>query len=626
MIRSKYIIRMLSAVVALLLTLWLSLFATQVHAQEISYTIETDRNTGTKNDLFTITITLQYPDDDDLEKIQLPDFSKFEQIDHGSSKQMSLSIINGRRSASETRIETFVLRPKSSGTLSIENGYIQYDRKIFKSNSIEVRVLDGSTASQNQNTSNESSEPNIITGPDPSETKLFVRYKLSRNEVYVGEQISLEVWLFTREGLEIQDLKIPKGDGFWLETIKLQKSEQMAQNATVGGIPYNAYLLSRQILFPLEAKTYHIEPSIVEAVTGGSFFSIGRKIIRQTQPIEIIAKELPLPFPNDFHPSNVGQYSIKAEVNKSHTNQGDPITLRIIIEGNGNFKNIQLNQKPVINNWKIYDPTITTMGDFVQGLLFGKKTFEYLIVPQNSGAYHVGPFHITYFDPTNNKYETAQTQPIMVQVSASQELSTDTHHLQKEVSKNTLLPESRFRPLYVGALITNSVTENVPESWIALLSVSPLLSVSLIMITLLFRLRSHPEKSARQKVLKNILRSLQETESLQASLSHSKSNIPNNATPQLFLKMQQIAIELLEFHFGSQVRSATHKDIAELLQGHIVSSANGFSSDIIKQVIDLLQQSDIARFAPSSVSSEKSKEHIQTLYHLYKIAKHHKDI
>src|SRR5690606_33967398 len=97
-------------------------------------------------------------------------------------------------------------------------------------------------------------------GPQPSESDLFLRATVDREEAWVGEQVTLSIWLFSRVDVShVEGLELPKLDGFWVEDLESPR-QLVARSRVIDGKPYRAYLVQRRALFPLRAGTIELGP------------------------------------------------------------------------------------------------------------------------------------------------------------------------------------------------------------------------------------------------------------------------------------------------------------------------------------------------------------------------------
>src|SRR5262249_56746375 len=123
-----------------------------------------------------------------------------------------------------------------------------------------------------------------------SDSDLFLRSSLDADEVYVGEQVTLSIYVFSRVDLSSVDaVNLPKLDGFWSEELD-SPSQLSGEHKVLNGVPYRAYLLKRRALFPMKPGAMSIAAAEADITTG--FLFAGRRV--QLTGKELLLKVKPL--------------------------------------------------------------------------------------------------------------------------------------------------------------------------------------------------------------------------------------------------------------------------------------------------------------------------------------------
>ena len=124
-------------------------------------------------------------------------------------------------------------------------------------------------------------------------------------------------------------------------------------------------------------------------------------------------KSLPPGKPADFSGA-IGDFKLEAEADPRKAQTGDPVTVRLVLSGRGNFDRIAA---PVLTSEKglrTYPATSKFKADDDVGLS-GIKTFEQVVVPDGPRT-SLPPYHFSYLDPSTGKYATLDTPPIPVEI------------------------------------------------------------------------------------------------------------------------------------------------------------------------------------------------------------------
>ena len=156
-------------------------------------------------------------------------------------------------------------------------------------------------------------------------------------------------------------------------------------------------------------------------VQSRNFFSFGpslQDIFKEyiSNPITVNVKPLPANNrPLEFSGA-VGQFSMKAQVDRNVVNTNDGITLKVSVSGTGN---LNLIEKPAINfpsDFEVYDPKIIDNFNN-KGATSGTRTFEYLIIPRAAGDFTIDPIQFAYFNPAQKDYTVLNSEKFTLKVN-----------------------------------------------------------------------------------------------------------------------------------------------------------------------------------------------------------------
>lgn len=255
----------------------------------------------------------------------------------------------------------------------------------------------------------------------------FMRLIVPKNEIYVGEIIPIEVQLFVRSGKDLQRPQF-KGDGF-----VVQKQAEPAQTRTqVGNAVFNviSFKMSVSAAKAGQLDLGPAECSLVLLIRQNSgrrdpfdsfaddFFGMRTEQRQVTLQSEAQRMNV-LPIPRDKAPPGfsgaLGKYAVSISASPTNVSVGDPITLRVRVDGQGSLDAMTL---PELNwpNFKLYPAISTVTNTDVLGLQ-GSKTFEQVIVPQNSEVTEIPGVSFAFFDPEAKKFQVTPPRPIPIKVT-----------------------------------------------------------------------------------------------------------------------------------------------------------------------------------------------------------------
>jgi len=384
-----------------------------------SASIEATVSKGTVfiDDQITLTVTARGID----REPDLPDISDdFTVVSRSQSR--SMTIINMQIDSSTTY--QYVLQPERVGVLKIPPIVARAGSNTVTTQPMQVEVLDRQSKPKAQAPAGPSSvQPRPGAGEPGPQTEgdenIFVRAQVDKDEVFLGEQLTLTFRLFSRTDLGSADYTAPTCTNFWKEDIEGQNR----YTTVVGGRRYRVEELTTA-LFPTKTGPQTIGPASLKCTLDTFFmpsFSFRRGGLEQprhltTKAIAVTVKPLPEGAPDEFS-GTVGQFSIEATVDQNSVEVGKPITLKFRIWGTGNVKTIQQIATPRIEGFDIYEPNVKESIDRKKSPISGDKSFEFVMVPKRPGAFVIPSLAFSFFDPRAEKYRTVSTRPLEVSVT-----------------------------------------------------------------------------------------------------------------------------------------------------------------------------------------------------------------
>lgn len=265
----------------------------------------------------------------------------------------------------------------------------------------------------------------------------FVRFEVPKREIYVGESVPAVIQVGMRDGFASSINSLPKLNSadFTLNNLSLQP-ERTAK--LIDGKPFTLYTW-HSLLAAIKPGTYALtfgapltvrirtQPrgdSMLDDLLGDPFMqnffgATVSKNITVTSP-ETAIKVLPLPAegrPTEFSGA-VGSFKISTDISSATNTAGDPLTLRMHVNGSGNFDRVESNMLAGDGQWKTYQPKAAFSQADSTGYR-GEKTFEQPLVALQPGVQSIPPLAFSFFDPGTRRYETVRSAPLRVTVSPS---------------------------------------------------------------------------------------------------------------------------------------------------------------------------------------------------------------
>ncbi len=203
------------------------------------------------------------------------------------------------------------------------------------------------------------------------------------------------------------DYEPPALTGFWAEGDIDVTSYRVSANGRI----YTVTELT-QVLFPTAAGEQTIDPARITITSNG----LRNDAILDTEPVIVNVQPAPEGAPESFTGA-VGQFDIRAELDRGQTQVDEPVTLKVTVEGMGNISTASDPVWPEIDGWRIFDADSSLSTQVENGLVSGSHTYERLMVPTAAGQFTVPAIEYSYFDPSLDQYVTVATDPMAITVA-----------------------------------------------------------------------------------------------------------------------------------------------------------------------------------------------------------------
>ncbi|MCB1121579.1 MAG: BatD family protein [Verrucomicrobiae bacterium] len=264
----------------------------------------------------------------------------------------------------------------------------------------------------------------------------FLEFDLPNRPVYVGETISSELRMVMMSQATFPNRGLPQvdGDAFSITPIDTQPS---VTRAVKNGKYYDVYVWKIGIT-PVKAGPQTLQfqaQHVLRVPEGGNssarrdpfgafrdpFFDsmFGRyrdvEITSMSEPSVVTVASLPEQGKPASFNGAIGNFEIRATTDIPDLTEGDPITLKIEINGEGNFSQMSPPAFPANDSFKTYPPRVLNEELDITGYS-GKKEFEYVVIPLSADIKEVPRIPFSYFNPRTGTYSETNTAAIPVSI------------------------------------------------------------------------------------------------------------------------------------------------------------------------------------------------------------------
>lgn len=463
-------------------------------AQEFRFTTNVSSNRVAQDEPFQIQFMLENAPN--VSSFQPPAMNDFE-VMQGPSQVQGQSIFNGKRSEYIALI--YVIQPKRVGSFTIPGATARVNGNIVRSNPVTIEVIKsphgvaqtpapsgpqpGFAPRRAPEQIDEEVSDGILRKGEDVNTKLrkniFLKVDVDKTSLYEGEQLTATYKLYTRLPTNSSVTRVPAFKGFSAKDIELPNPPQ-ATTERINGQLFKVFTIRKTLLFPLQSGTLELDPvevdnqvRLVKLVNDNNNRKRPRDIFEdffndpgfkdpfndpffddffnrpevtyedvpykiQSTPIKITVKPLPVDTRPISYNGAVGNFTMKATIDKASLTTDDALTLKVVIAGQGNVNLLNGPKIDIPGSFEKYDPKITDNIEKNSNPLSGSRQFEFALMPLEAGEHIIPPVEFSYFDPAAHAYKTIKSKAFTIKVSPGKQNKQDKEDF--GIDKNVLIP------------------------------------------------------------------------------------------------------------------------------------------------------------------------------------------
>lgn len=527
-----------------------------------------------------------------IQNLELRDLEKYPELEivsHQTLRPMQFSFGFGKGVQMESSLANiYILRAAVPGSYEFKPAVAKVDGKTYRSAPLTLVVHPGAGGAKGGPDS--ATAPNAAVDSELSgaryDERAFLRTVVEPDEVYIGQQVNVTVYLYTRVRLSPQSVipTKPSMDGFWVHDDPITSLQ--AQAVSVMGANYRTYVIQRSAAFPQRSGELTIgPPKVAFDVGGASLFDAPQRVQRTGVPVTVNVKPLPQPGPAN---AVVGRYTIRAWLDRTEANTGDAVTLRIDATGVGNVQDLRIDLPPIVGV-RTLQPAIRDQRRTQQGKLSGTRSWEWILIAEAPGEHTVPPMEVHFFDPDAENYGSVSTPALTFTASGA---AKPPQPVIEPVDARPKPRAAAFGPIRVYSALTRDESPVRERRWFAWMLAFPPVLFVLVMLGADIARRRERRSTTAGAVQRQLVRDAQ-------NALHADD--PRSFYDQIVASVTHALDSLL----GEPVGGLPHTELRTRLV------AEGLDDDLVQRVINELEGADFARFAASGVSKEEMDRCLQ---------------
>ncbi|MFH1458039.1 MAG: BatD family protein [Candidatus Omnitrophota bacterium] len=576
-------------------------FTLDCFARDVNFEITVGRHKVSLGEPLELNLT--FSDTQNMPALQLPPLEGFQLRYLGPSTRMS--IVNGKVSSSITHVYT--LLPTKEGIFKIGPFKLEYNNDNYSSNSIDIEVVKGPVQGA-PSESQQGSEAQDLSD------RIFLRVQAQKNKIYLNENVPVTAKLYVNR-LGVRDIEYPQ---LIHEGMSLAGFDQPKQyRDVINGVGYDVIEFNTN-MFGVRPGEFRLGPATLKCnlivrkepqggtsssfddFFGSDFFNnfFGRY---ETYPLNLKSPDIPitvLALPEENRPQDfsgaIGDFDMEVSLAPEEVKVADPVTLKVIIKGEGNFNTVNPPEIKSDRNFKVYEPQAKQEK--------GRKIFEQILLPMNAAVKELPALYFSFFDPKTAQYRTLTKGPFALKV-LKPEKEEELKIIESTRPGMPAFEEKLGRDIVyikdsLGGLRKKGefVYKNKMFLWLQMFP--------LLVFLLLFGFHARSEK-LRTDI--RYARQLKAPGKAKQGLNKAKGYLGAGKTREFYDTVFQTLQEYLgdKFHFASQ--SITISIVDDNLKG------KSYPPQVLDQLRSVFSDCDMARFAASEFSRADREKTLKNL-------------
>lgn len=510
----------------------------------------------------------------------------------------SMTSANGKTmSMSTSYIYTLTLRAQKEGSYSfgpISIGGVKSNTVSYViGKAAEPQQMPGGNAQQNSGRHDSGEGPKFIGKGDGN---LFLKADVSRTSAYEQEALVYTVKLYTTyDAIKfIGATSAPKFEGFVVEESKDVSSSLNYE--TYNGKTYATAVIARYIIFPqmqgqlkVLGNTYTVSVDEREYYHDPWFgnMSVAKPLQLNVTPndLTINVKPLPTPQPANFS-GGVGEFTITSSLPSQNFLSNQAASVVYTVSGTGNLKYVKL---PDLNalyppQLEVYSPTPDVKATVGKTNVSGTARFDYSFMPLEAGTFTIPAVDLVFFNPKSGTYETATAKGYTINVGKGK-------GSEKSQKKGRMAFDSKLLP--VDSKITSDHTPYVMKFGYWLFYIIPVV----ILIGAVVYYRAYLKANADLLAVKSRRASKLARKRLRKAAVCLSKGDSENFYDEMLAAMWGYVGDKLKLPMSELNR----QNVSEKLE------AKGVDGNAIKGLIDLIDECEFAKYAPSAAKDNMSQ-------------------
>ena len=519
----------------------------------------------------------------------LPKMEDFSLLNMMTSTSSSFSMVNGSYSESVTKSYIYRLLPKRTGNLTIPEVTVNIGGQLYRTQPVEVRVLDLSQAGRSPSSQSRGNQSLYMFDPFGLDTgfepigEIDIVASPDKRSVYVGEPLLVTYRLYTNQPVSALEIRDEKDFGGYGKAIYSEPTRLNFENTVYKGQRYKTAVIKVLAISPNRAGEIEL-PQLTASVQLGSIGFYSKTL--QSNSVKIRVNDLPaINKPADFSGA-VGSFKVSDAILKTTVRVGEALEYKLTISGSGNFNQFS---NPVFSPQQDFRIASPLTDNQLQAGVSGTRTITYLLIPRTEGSYTLPGINFNWFDSASGTYQSFKGRARQVEIKPGNVLTYISNVFQRDNTRvlTTFAPAAAYK--------SKSLLINSTFFWIIIILILLSLIPSWLYANHKKLQETDPELAAQRSSGKILKKYLKEAEA--SALANSSDFYP---------KAEQGLMRYLRNKYHISHRFSTREIIYQL-------SVRGLEPSLVLSLENWLKRCQEARFMPGGFNAEAIQADLENL-------------
>ncbi len=592
-------------------------YAAQVQAQaQVQVEMSADRTELSMGESVVLNISVQLQGADSP-RIEVPEFGGFQIVQRSVQRPMQFSFGFGQQApmVTSTTQYIFVLVPRAPGRFPIKPVRVTVGQKVFQSQALTLTVHgagaqeppgqgappDQQAPGQQPPTAAQVQPPTTTpqaTGDAATfDADAFLRTVVDKTSPYQGEQVTATIYLYTHRNLQqMPEVRTEAStDGFWTHDLLAARRSMEPTRQVVNGHGFWVYVLRRFAAFPLQPG---------DLVLGAMSLTLSHETIfdlldpshaepnlqRTGVPLLLHVK----PLPETGKPAGdvaVGNFELAAQLDRNQVVTGDAVTLTATVRGRGNVRALAL-ATPSVPKLEVLQPETHEVVESPDDLVQGTRSFAWLIVPNAPGTYTIPPVQLDFFDPQSQSYKRVSSAALTLTAAGNARAAAPTEPTPSQTAPDVAVPgdEESWPPIRTHAAFARKQAKLADQpSYAWGLGAAPFLwLLSISVPAMQRRVRERRQRGGPREALRVA----------RTKLAQAKAGLEAQDAKRFHAELAAALHTALDARLSVVAAGLTRPQLRAALDAH------GVPDGAIRELLDVLERCDFARFSSAAVSAQ----------------------